>query len=142
MKIGPELPKLCENLVCLMFLRSVKIWRWRAKSAAKRCLVPTIVPTSYLYFPRIKKHVAFLNQNNLVFSAFLGIIWTFSVNTGYLSTHNKQNGEKNQTDKQNYKCNWYLGEYFALTCKPVFIEPDFLITRIVIKYWERIITKV
>ena len=82
-----------------------------------RHLVPTIVPTSYLYFPRTKKHVAFLNQNNLVFSAFLGIIWTYSVNTGYLTQHNKQNGEKNQSDKQTYKCNLYLGENFVLACK-------------------------
>ena len=94
-----------------------EIWRWRAKSAAMRRLVPTIVPTSYLYFPRTKKHVAFLNQNNLVFSAFLGIIWTYSVNTGYLTQHNKQNGEKNQSDKQTYKCNLYLGENFVLACK-------------------------
>ena len=44
-------------------------------------------------------------------------------------------------DKQIYKCNLYLGEYFALACKSFFIELDFVITWIVIRQWESIVTQ-
>ena len=40
------------------------------------CLVPTFL---IFLIRALAEYVAFLNQNNLVFSAFLGIIWTYSV---------------------------------------------------------------